>query len=149
MTVPAAPTEGSGDKVLFATDDNAGTNRANLLRGYKGQTLNAERVADLGVYPTSGNLGHGNRNATNTSALQLSTSSIPCQGVLVKAREANANDVWVGKTGLTADTTEATGGWRLKPGAVIGVPCRNVNEVFLRWATFTSGDGVEWIASID
>lgn len=149
MTLPAAPTESGGDKLLYAVDDNAGTNRANVFRGYKHTTLNSENVTDLGVYPTSGSLGHGNRNAVNTSQLQLSTSTTPCQGVLIKARAANVNDVWVGKTGLTADTTEATGGWRLRPGESVGVPCRNVTEVYLRWAAFTSGDGVEWIASVD
>lgn len=149
MAIPNAPLEGAGDKILFIIDDNGGTNRANLLRAYKRTTQNAEGVGDLGVYPTSGTLSHGNRNAVNTSQLQLSTSSIPCQGVLIKARLANVNDVWVGKTGLTADTTESTGGWRLQPGESVGVPCRNVNEVYLRWATFTSGDGVEWIASTD
>lgn len=149
MALPAAPTEAGGDKLLYVVDDNGGTNRANAIRGYQGGVTNGERMADVGVYPTSGKLGHGNRNAVNTSQLQLSTSSIPCQGVLIKAREANVNDVWIGKTGVTANTTEATGGYRLKPGASVGVPCRNVNEVYLRWATFTSGDGVEWIASVD
>lgn len=149
MAIPNAPLEGAGDKLLFVVDDNVGTNRANLLRGYKRTTLNSEGVADIGVYPTSGTLSHGNRNATGTSQLQLYTVSTPCQGVLVKAREANVNDVWVGKTGLTANTTESTGGYRLAPGQSVGVPCRNVNEVYLRWATYTSGDGVEWIASAD
>jgi hypothetical protein len=125
------------------------TNLAAIFRAYKTATLNSETVGDLGVYPTSGTLSHGNRNAVNTSQLQLSTTSIPCQGVIIKARDDNANDVWVGKTGLTTNTTESTGGWKLVPGASQGFPCRNVNEVYLRWATFTSGDGVEWIASAD
>lgn len=149
MAIPNAPLEGAGDKILFVVDDNAGTNRANLLKAYQRGTLNGEGVGDLGVYSTSGTLKHGNRNAANTSQLQLTTTSTPCQGILVKARTANANDVWVGITGLTADTTESTGGWRLAPGESIGVPCRNANTVYLRWATYTSGDGVEWIASAD
>jgi hypothetical protein len=149
MTIPAAPTESGGDKLLFVVDDNGGTNRANLMRGYKRTTLNSEGVADIGVYPTSGTLAHGNRNATGTAQLQLTGTSTPCQGVLIKAREANVNDVWVGKTGLTADTTEATGGYRLAAGQSVGVPCRNANEVYLRWATYKAGDGVEWIASAD
>ena len=147
--IPVAPQEGGGDKILFVVYDASGTNAAALLRAYKKATLNTEPVAELGVYPTSGTLSHGNRNAVNTSQLVLSAASVPCQGVLVKAREANTNDVWVGKTGLTADTTEGTGGWRLQPGASVGVPCRNANEVYIRWATYTAGDGVEWLASAD
>lgn len=147
----AAPLENNGSKVLFGIDDTGGTNtpRANAFRAYRSTTIGTDRVAELGVYPTSGGLGHGNRNLVNTSQLQLSTSSVPCQGVLIKAREGNVEDVWVGKTGLTANTTESTGGWRLKPGASVGVPCRNLNEVYIRCATFSSGDGVEFIASID
>lgn len=149
MAVPSAPTELGGDKILFLVYDSTGSLAAALHRGYKHATLDGSEVAEMGVYPTSGSLAHGNRNATNTSQLQLTGTSTPCQGVLVKARAANVNDVWVGKTGLTADTTESTGGWRLKPGESVGVPCRNANEVYLRWATYTAGDGVEWIASAD
>lgn len=145
----AAPTELDGDKVLFGIDDNGGASRANAFRAYLSTTINGDRVGELGVYPTSGHPRIRNRNAVNTSALQLSTSSIPCQGVLIKAREANANDVWVGVSGITADTTEATGGYRLVPGAAVGVPCRDLNEVYLRWGTYTAGDGVEYIASVD
>jgi hypothetical protein len=149
MAVPAAPTEQGGDKILFSVDDNTGSNRANLLKGYKHAVQNANDVADLGVYPTSGTLKQGNRNLTNTSALQLSTTSVPCQGVLVKAREGNSSDIWVGTSTVTADTTEATGGWRLKPGASVGVPCRNLQEVYIRTDAYVSGDGVEFIASAD
>jgi hypothetical protein len=149
MAVPNAPLEGAGDKVLFAIDDNGGTNRANLLKGYQHATQNSEAVADLGVYATSGRLKQGNRNLTSTTALVLTGASVPCQGVLVKAREANASDIWVGTSTVTADTTEATGGWRLRPGASVGVPCRNTQEVYIRTDSYSAGDGVEWIASID
>ena len=151
MAIPAALTEAGGDKILSLAYDASGDNAAAALSARKTRTLNGSVVGELDVYSTSGSLLHGNRNAVNTSQLCLSPSSAshPCQGLLVKAREGNANDVWVGMTGLTANTTEATGGWRLAPGASIGVPCRNVNEVFLRWATYTAGDGVEWIASAD
>jgi len=149
MAVPAAPIESGGSKLAFGTYDNGGSNAAAIERAYHVATVNGTVLGDRGVYPTSGSLAHGNRNATGTAQLQLSGTSIPCQGVLVKARAANANDVWVGKTGLTADTTESTGGWRLAPGESVGVPCRDVNEVYLRWATYTAGDGVEWIASAD
>jgi hypothetical protein len=150
MTVPVAPQEGGGDKILFVVYDNGGANQAALLRAYKKEILNYEPVADIGVYPTSGSLVNGNRNAVDTNQLVLTDASIPCQGVLVKAREDNANDVWIGRDGaLTADTTEGTGGWRLQPGASVRVPCRNANEVYIRWATYTAGDGVEWLASAD
>jgi hypothetical protein len=149
--IPAAPKEnaGAGNPILFLVSDSGGSLVANLLRAYQAGTLDAQPVGDLGVYPTSGKLKNGNRSLTSTAALQLSTSSVPCQGVLVKAREGNVNDVWVGISTVTADTTEATGGWRLKPGASIGLPCRDLQEVYIRCATYTAGDGVEFIASID
>jgi len=146
MTVPAAPLEAGGRAILFTLDDNAGTNRANLLRGYKGVAINAERVAALGVYPVSGDIENGNMQLTAGTALALSSTSIPCQGLIVKARAANTATIYVGKSDVTADTTNATGGYPLEPGESVGVPCSNVNTVFIRG---TSGDGVAWLASID
>lgn len=146
MAVPAAPTEANGSKILFITFDSSGTNTAALIKAYKNATVNGTVLADIGVYPTSGGLENGNMQLTGATALAISSTSIPCQGVIVKARSANTATIYVGKSDVTADTTNTTGGYPLEPGESVGVPCRNTNEVFIRG---TSGDGVAWIASID
>lgn len=146
MTVPAAPLEGGGAKIWFVIDDNAGTNRANMLRGYRGVTLNGERLAAMGTYDVSGALENGNTQLSSTSATQLLATSTPAQWAILKARAANTATIYVGKSDLTADTTASTGGFPLDPGESVAVPCGNLNEIYLRG---TSGDGVAWIASLD
>ena len=146
MAVPAAPLESGGDKILFGTYDNAGTNEAAVMRAYKIATINTTVLGDLGVYTTSGGLENGNMQLTSTSALALSATTVPCQGVIVKARSTNAATIYVGKSDVTADNTNATGGYPLDPGESVGVPCRNLTEVYIRG---TSGDGVAYLASTD
>jgi hypothetical protein len=146
VAIPAAPLESGGDKILFSIDDNAGTNRANVFRGYRQSTLNSENTAAIGVYDVSGALRNGNRQLTSSTALQLSTTSIPAQWVSIKARSANAGTLYVGTSTVTADTTEATGGYPLDPGETVAVPCGNLNQVYIRG---TSGDGIAYVASID
>lgn len=146
MTVPAAPFEGGGAKVLFVIDDNAGTNRANLLRGYRGTTLNSERVAALGVYEVSGSFENGNTTLTGSTAQQILGTSTPAQWAIVRARAANAGTIYIGKSDVTADTNATTGGFPLSAGEMLGVPCNNLTEIYIRG---TSGDGVSWIASLD
>jgi hypothetical protein len=146
MTVPAAPTEANGDKIHFIVDDNAGTTRANLMRGYKRTTINGDSVAELGVYPTSGTLENGGQTLAGSTAEQITTTSTPCQGVLVKAAPTNAGAIYVGKSDVTTDYADTTGGFPLEPGESVGVPCRNANEVYIRG---TTGDKVAWIASAD
>lgn len=47
MAVPNAPTEGSGDKVLFAVYDSSGTNAAALIHAVATKTLNSETIGWL------------------------------------------------------------------------------------------------------
>jgi hypothetical protein len=146
MTVPASPTEGGGSKVLFLVDDNAGTNRANLMRGYRQAALNSEPTAALGVYDVSGALDNGNMQLTSASAIAIAASSIPAQWAIIRARSANTSTIYVGKSDVTADTTNATGGFPLDAGESVAVPCSNLTQIFI---IGTSGDGVAWIASCD
>jgi hypothetical protein len=146
MTIPAAPTEAGADKILFVIDDNSGTNRANVLRGYKRAALNSEGVADLGVYPTSGTLRAFGLTLATGDAEQIIAASVPCQGVLVKASKNNSGTVYVGESSVTADEGAATSGYPLEPGESVGVPCRNANTVYVRGY---SDDIVACIASAD
>lgn len=146
MAVPTAPNEGGGSKILFVIDDNAGANRANLLRGHRQSALNGEPVAAMGVYDVSGALDNGNMQLTSTSALAIIATTTPAQWVILKARAANAGTIYVGKSDVTADVVNATGGYPLDPGESVAVPCSNLTQVFIRG---TTGDGVAWIASLD
>lgn len=146
MAVPNAPLEGASDKILFAMDDNAGTNRANILRGYQAGTMNSEAVADLGVYTTSGRLKNFGHALTGSTAEQITGTSTPCQGVLIRASSSNGAVLYVGTSGVTADEGTSTSGYPLNAGESLGVPCRNANTVYIRG---TSGDKVACIASID
>ena len=146
MALPAAPQTDADEAILPLFDDNAGTNRSNAPRGYKRTTLNGDGVAEMGVYPTSGSLENGGQTLAGSSAEALSATSIPCQGVLVKAPSTNAATIYVGKSDVTTDYADTTGGFPLEPGESVGVPCRNVNEVFVRG---TAADKVAWIASAD
>ena len=148
MALPAAPLTTDNESLLYLIKDaGAGSYQANILRARFAAALSGADGfdADLAVLPMSGTLENGNRQLTASTALQLSTTSQPCNGVLVKARPANAATIYVGKSDVTAGTTEATGGWPLEPGESVGVPCRDLNEVYIRG---TSGDGIAWMASI-
>jgi len=59
MTVPAAPTESGGDKLLFLVYDNGGANAAALIRGIAKATLNSESVAHLAVASQIDGQTHG------------------------------------------------------------------------------------------
>lgn len=147
MAVPTAPNEGGGRPLHFLTDDNAGTNRASLFRGRKVETVNAEPLGDLSVYPTSGACRTGKKATTGATAIQLTTTSIPCQGMLVKAPASNGSTIWVGISTVTAGTADATDGFPLEPGESVGVPCRNANEIYIRGAA--AALVAYWMASAD
>jgi len=146
MAIPAAPIELGGDKVMFPVADNGlGALEALLIRAYRSATLDGEKVGEIGVYPTSGTLENGHKAMTGGARVVIS-GSLPCQGVLVKADIDNAANLYVGKSDVTADKVEGTGGYLLQPGESVGVPCRNANEVYI----IGSGtDGVMWLASVD
>lgn len=146
MAIPAAPVELGGDKILFGIYDNGGANAAATFRARRTETVNATVVGDISTYPTSGALGHGHVSTTGANAIQLTVTSTPCQGVIVKAHKENAATIYVGTSTVTANYTASTGGYPLEPGESVGVPTQNVNLVYVRGGT---GDGVAWIASKD
>jgi len=148
MTLPVFPSEGGGSKIhAIVEDDGAGSLRAVPVRSRKSQVVDGERLGSMATYPESGTLENGVRTTTGSTAIALSSTSIPCQGLVVKALSANATTIWVGKSDVTADTTATTGGYPLDPGESVGVPCRDVNEVYIRGAA--SGLSAAWLASAD
>lgn len=147
MSLPAAPQTASQEAILPLYDDaGGGTARANAPHAYKRTTIGSDAVAELGVYPTSGSLAHGAHTLAATTAEQLSATSKPCQGVLIKAPSTNAGTIYIGVATVTTDYNATTGGFPIDPGESVGVPCRNVTEVYIRG---TVGDKVAWMASAD
>lgn len=146
MAVPAAPTESGGSKVFFITYDNAGTNAAAVVRAYRTGTVNGTVLGAMGVYPVSGAIGHGYKAMTAGARTQITSTSTPCQGVLLKANEDNTAAVYVGGSTVTADTTASTGGFPLQPGEKQSFPCSDANQIYI----IGSGtDGVHWVANKD
>ena len=120
-----------------------------LAAGYDaiGDAVIKLRVDAGGKLVTSaGGLENGSKVTGGTTAVAISSTSVPCSGTLVKAYSDNAATIYVGKSDVTADKTAATGGYPLEPGESVGVPCGNVNQVYIRGG---ATDGVAWIASAD
>ena len=145
MALPAAPTASGGEPLLPLVYDNAATNSAAVVSTRKTRTVNSEVYGEMDVYPTSGSLENGAQTLAGASAEVLG-ANIPCQGVLIKADPNNTGTVYVGKSDVTTDWADSTGGFPVEPGASVGVPCRNVNEVFI---IGTASDRVAWLASAD
>ena len=95
---------------------------------------------------SSGDLENGCQTLAGATAEALSAASIPCSGVLVKAASTNTGTIYVGKSDVTTDFADSTGGYPLEPGESVGVPCLNVDDVYIRG---TTGDKVAWLASVD
>lgn len=149
MAVPDAPQSGDGQPLLFGMWDDAGTNRAVILRGNFQVTMNGEDAGELRVYPTSGyaEVGWHTLAATTAESLALGGGSgYECAGMLIKAPLSNGGPVYLSRSSsLTADDDPSTGGYPLEPGESIGWPCRNA-KVFLRGLV---GDRVAVVASVD
>jgi hypothetical protein len=66
----------------------------------------------------------------DTTAEQL--TAFACRfGVQVKADDDNSDSVYVGKSDVTAGTTDATDGFRLKAGQGVFLPVSNANLVYV------------------
>ena len=74
---------------------------------------------------------HGSNLDIDTAAEQITTTSITCKyGVQIKADDDNTGDLYIGNSDVTAGTTAATDGFRLKPGQGLFVPVDNANKVY-------------------
>lgn len=75
--------------------------------------------------PTTG------KKTLDTSIAQLTATNIPCRfGVQVKADDDNSGTIWVGRSSVTAGTTDATDGFKLKAGQGKFFPIRNANLLY-------------------
>jgi len=112
-------------------------------------TVGTITAGNVNVNPgtfTLGGQGGASINVTGT-AFQLSTSSVPTQIVMIKARSTNSGIVYVGTSAVTntqpgAGSRSTTAGFQLDPGDVITFPATNLNAIYING---TSGDGVAYL----
>lgn len=74
---------------------------------------------------------HGSKSGIGTSEVALASAQALTKGVTVKAAIANTGIVYVGKTGLTNGTTDATDGFELGNGESCFIQTDNFNDVFV------------------
>lgn len=79
-------------------------------------------------------LEHGSKASIGTTAVQLTTSSIPANnGVLIKASDNNAGVVYVGNSDVTASVAApTTDGFPLNAGDSIFIEIDYADKIYLR-----------------
>lgn len=111
-------------------------------------TVGTITAGNVNVNPgtfTLGGQGDASVGVTGT-AFQLSTTSIPTQVVMLKARSGNSGILYVGKSNVTntqstAGNRSTTAGLQLDPGDMIVFPATNLNAIYING---TAGDGVSY-----
>jgi len=75
---------------------------------------------------------HGSNLDVDTTAEQLTTTSIPCKvGILIRADHANTGDIYIGNSDVTAGTEGATDGMQLKAGDAVFLEISNANLIYV------------------
>ena len=88
-------------------------------------------AGELDVHPAPAtDFEHFSNLDVDTAAEQL--SAYACKfGVCIKADDDNSSSVYVGKSDVTAGTTDATDGFRLKAGQAISLAVSNTNLIYV------------------
>ena len=149
LTVPADPFGANADAAVAA--GAAGSIQAKLRRATQGLEdlktsivlaagtngigkLTANSGVDIGDVDVTSMVAtdfeHGSNRDLDTAAEQLPNQA--CKfGVTIKAARSNTADIHVGKSDVTADSTDATDGFPLSPGESLFLPVSNANLVYL------------------
>lgn len=91
----------------------------------------AALTAIQGITPVA-SFDHGSNRDVDTSAEQLTTTSIPCKsGVEVRAAYDNPGLVFFGNSDVTANTTDATDACYLRAGDSTFIPIDNANKIYV------------------
>jgi len=94
----------------------------------------------------SGKFTTGAKSSISTSAVQITATDIKCVfGVLVKAAAANTGIVYVGTSGVTAGSADATDGVELSAGDAVLIEVDNANKVYAIGSA--AGQKVFWAAA--
>lgn len=87
----------------------------------------------------------GAKSSIGTSVVQISSSTTYLnKGILVKAAKANSGTVYVGSSGVTAGTTDATDGFELGAGESIFIETDRLDRVYA--IASASSQKVFWVA---
>lgn len=74
----------------------------------------------------------GRKSGIGSTPLQITTSSIRAdKGVQIYSPATNTADIYVGNSGLTRDSGDATDGFPLSPGDSILFPHRIPSEIYV------------------
>ena len=68
-----------------------------------------------------------------TSAIQVSSTSVTCKQVILKADNDNAGDIYVGKD----SSVSSANGFRLMPGEAVTIPINDLSKI---WVIATASD---------
>lgn len=83
--------------------------------------------------------GVGRQTVTSAgTAVQLSTTSVPCKEVLVQAETDNTNPVTVGDANVVGALATRKG-IALSAGSVVTIECTNLNQIYIDAVTNTEG----------
>lgn len=122
-----APTLTTGQQVALQTDASG-----NL------------KVTATYVAIVFGALTTGSKSSIGTSAVQISsTSVVASSGITIRSALANSATIYIGPSGVTANTAAATDGIPLNPGESISMPLNNLNLLYVI-ATAT-GQEIFWM----
>ena len=103
--------------------------------------LGAAASIDIGDVEIKGHesIGHANNTAVgNSSAEQLTASSVPCKHIDIMAAIANTGIIYIGGSGVTAAT-----GIALYAGDVYSIDIENVNLVYA--IASVNNEDVQWV----
>ncbi len=75
-------------------------------------------------------LDHGHVVVGVAAAILLSRS-LNCKiGITLHANASNTKTIWIGKSGVTADSNAVTGGFPLTPGSSIDIPIAELLNIY-------------------
>lgn len=75
-------------------------------------------------------LDHGHIPVGTAAAQLLATKFNFRYGVTLYASSSNAANIWIGRSGVTANTNAITGGFPLVPGSSITLPVAEMQHIY-------------------
>ena len=141
MANPDFLLEGNGDKV----DSLVNSSGVALLKA-AGVTIDIPGASDDSAPQLTTDFtmlaGHGYKAvAAGPVATALRSSATPCHRITVSADINNTATLYVGLTGVTANTNNTTGGHQLQPGEHWTFGIDDVSKVFIHG---TAGEGASF-----
>lgn len=110
----------------------AGSSANEITKVTNSAPSSTDYAAVIRPISTGSTITTGRKSSISTSAVQMTASSITAiQGVQVKAADTNSDKIYVGPSGVTADSSDSTDGYPLAPGDAILVPVNNANVIYL------------------